>query len=163
MTKHLNSLGEMALELIKLEAGEFIALSEALERIAQKVEDTAKAEFGVYQPATGGFPAWPELADSTQDERVKAGYSADEPLLRSGETQASISHEVEGLEAVVGSTSDVMVFHEFGTSKMPARPVIGPAAFRNRDWIQRLAAAAVVAGFIGEDVIHQALGYDFKG
>jgi hypothetical protein len=38
-----------------------------------------------------------------------------------------------------------MVFHEFGTSKMPPRPVLGPAAFRNKLAIQRLVGEAALA------------------
>ena len=34
---------------------------------------------------------------------------------------------VEELEAEIGSDSQIMVYQEFGTSKMPPRPVMGPA------------------------------------
>lgn len=162
MTKHFNSLGEMAIELIEVAAAEYLALEHGLDAVLGKIRRDAQAEIGKYQGSVGPFPAWEPLADSTQDERVRLGFTADDPLLRTGELQESIEKERQGLEGVVGSKSDVMVFHEFGTSKMPPRPVLGPAAFKNREWIERLAAAAVVAGFVGGDAIHRSLGYDFK-
>lgn len=139
-----------------------VELHHSLEAVARRIETTAKGEFGHYQPAHGPFPEWPELADSTKDERVKAGFSENEPLLRTGELQDSISHEVQGLEAAIGSTDERMPYHEFGTSRIPARPVLGPAAFLNKDAIRKLVGAAAMAGLIGGDQVHAALGYDFK-
>lgn len=158
----MNSLAEMAMELVRLEAAEYLALEQGLEAILTRIQRTAKSEFGVYQAGVGSFPAWPELADATKDDRLQQGYSEDEPLLRSGALRDDIQKERHGLEGVVGSASEVMVFQEFGTKNMPARPVLGPAAVRNSEAMQKLAAAAVVAGFIGQDKIHEALGYDFE-
>jgi HK97 gp10 family phage protein len=131
----------------------------ALERVATKVEKTAKSEFGEYQDAVGPFPAWAELAESTKEDRERKGFPADEPLLRTGEVRDSIGHEVADLEAVIGSDSDILVFHEFGTAKMPPRPVLGPAVQVNEAAIVRELGGAVVAGLIGVDVIHESLGY----
>lgn len=161
MTRHFNSLGAFALHLVELEVGIAESLHLGLERVAKHIEKTAKAEFGVYQNEQGSFPAWPELADSTKDDRARLGYTENDPLLRSGELRDTIGHEVHGLEAVIGSTDEKMVFHEFGTSKMPARPVLGPAAFTSKSAIEKLVGAALVAGLIGKDQIHPALGYDF--
>lgn len=132
----------------------------ALERVARKVEKTAKAEIGVYQDGIGPFPKWPELAESTQAERGRLGFTPNDPLLRTGALRASISHEVHDLEAVIGSTSKIMAYQEFGTARIPPRPVIGPAAQRNKDAIIDLLGGAVVAGMIGADRIHASLGYD---
>jgi phage gpG-like protein len=132
----------------------------ALERVATKVERTAKAEFGEYQPAVGPFPAWAELAESTKEDRERKGFPADEPLLRTGEVRDSIGHEVADLDAVIGSDSDILVYHEFGTAKMSPRPVLGPALQMNEAAIVRELGGAVVAGLIGEDVVHGSLGYD---
>lgn len=159
--KSLGSLAEMATELVRLETAELVAMEAALEIAAVEVEKTAKSEFGVYQPAAGQFGAWPQLAESTQDERERLGFSPNDPLLRTGELQASISHETRGLEAEIGSTSEIAPYHELGTSKMPARPVLGPALVRNLDKIKELAASAIVAGFIGNEVIDR-LGYDHE-
>ncbi|HEX7854436.1 MAG TPA: HK97-gp10 family putative phage morphogenesis protein [Sphingobium sp.] len=132
----------------------------ALERVATKVEKTAKSEFGAYQPATGSFAAWEELAESTQEERARLGYTPDDPLLREGDLRDSISHEVADLVAVIGSTSEIAEHHEFGTSKMPPRPFLGPAVERNKKAIIKELGGAVVDGLIGDDRIHFSLGYD---
>jgi len=155
------SLLGMAEKLVLAEIAIHTAANAALERVAQKVEKTAKDEIGVYQDAIGPFDAWPELAQSTQDEREKLGFMPNDPLLRTGELRDSISHEVHDFEAVIGSTSEIMEYQEFGTSRgIPPRPVIGPAAERNHDVILKELGGAVVAGLIGGDPIHPSLGYD---
>jgi hypothetical protein len=162
VTKHLHSLGEMAAELAMRVPLIAVELHHGLEKIVERIEKTAKAEFGHYQPATGPFPQWPELADATQEERARLGFTENDPLLRTGARRDSIEHKVDGLEGLVGSTDEKMPFSEFGTATEPARPVLGPAAFRNRSAIEKLVGAAVVSGLIGRDQIHAALGYDFE-
>lgn len=160
--KRFDSFLGLAQELALRPAEIAVQLHRGLEAAAQRIENTAKGEFGTYQEAAGPFPGWPELADATKDDRVRKGYSENEPLLRSGELRDSIERQVEGLEAVIGSKDDRMAFHEFGTSRMPARPVLGPAAFHNKDVLQKLVGAAVVSGLVGQDKIHEALGYDME-
>lgn len=159
--KHFESLGEFALHLVETEVAIVEMLHVGLERVAARIEKTAKSEIGHYQDQTGPFPGWPQLADSTEDRKAALGYPADAPLYATGEMQASIGHEVHGLEAVIGSADEKLVWHEFGTAKMPARPVLGPAAFTNKKAIEMLVGAALVSGLIGQDKIHEALGYDF--
>ena len=171
MVRHMRDLGEMAAALALAGPEMALHLHHGLERVAKVIEATAKAEIGHYQDAVGPFPGWPELAESTKDDRVRKGYTENDPLLRSGELLESIGHQVDGLEAQVGSTSELMVFHEFGTQRMPARPVLGPAAFRNKETIHLLLGAAAVSGLLGPvgvagpvlpARIHADLGYDFK-
>lgn len=157
MTKHLNGFGELVVELIKLEAAEYLALETGLEAILRRIQRTARSEIGTYQSEAGPFPGWAPLAEATKEERVRLGYTEDDPLKRTGALEESIEKERKGLEGVVGSTADEMLFLEFGTSKMPPRPVLGPAAFRNKPWLIKLAAAAVVSGFVGRDLISSAL------
>lgn len=154
------SLLEFALHLASREVAIHTAANAALERVAKRIEATAKSEFGVYQAAVGPFDAWPELAESTQEERVRLGFTENDPLLRSGGLRNSISHRVADLEAEIGSDEDVMVYQEFGTEHIPPRPVLGPAAERNHDAILTELGGAVVAGIIGGDLIHPSLGYD---
>lgn len=154
------SLLDMVTELAAAEVAIHVNARRALERVAVKVEKTAKSEFGHYQPETGPFPAWAELAESTKDERARLGYSEDEPLLREGDLRDSIEHEVSELEAVIGTNSDIAEYHEFGTSKMPPRPFMGPALVRNHDAIIEELGGAVVRGLIGGNVIHNSLGYN---
>lgn len=167
MTVHFHSLGEMALHLATRPAEVAIELHHGLERIAKKIEAAAKAEVGVYQPSVGPFIGWEELAQDTKDDRVKQGYSENDPLLRSGQRRDDISHSVEGLTAMIGTpesaeTAQIAIYEEFGTEHEPPRPVLGPAAFRNKTAIQMLVGAAVVSGLIEGEFVHEALGYDMK-
>ena len=152
------SLGSFAAYLLERDVAVAVALEEGLKKAAEHVEKVAKDEFGEYQPAVGGFPAWAELADSTKAQRVALGYSENDPLLRSGELRDSIGHEVAGLEAVVGSTDDVMVYQELGTETIPPRPVLGPAAIRSEAVIQRMIGEAAVLGILGVSQLPAALG-----
>ena len=154
------SLIDMAVKVAEAEVAIHVEARKALERVAVKVENTAKAEFGEYQDAIGPFPEWTELADSTQAERGRLGFPENEPLLRTGELRDSISHEVHELTATIGSTSDIMVYQEFGTERIPPRPVLGPAAEANHETIVRELGGAVVKGLIEGAAIHRSLGYD---
>lgn len=165
--KQLNSLGAMAMELATRVPLIALELHHGLERVAAAIEKTAKSEIGSYQGAVGPFPAWPELADATKGDRVHRGFSENDPLFRTGQRRDDITHAVDGLEAQIGTpesapTAQIAIYEEFGTSREPARPVLGPAAFRSKATIEKLVGAALVAGLIGSDQIHEALGYDFK-
>ncbi len=115
--------------------------------VVKDIEKTAKEELGVYQPAVGPFEAWDSLAQSTMDQRVSAGYSADEPLLRSGELRDSIESEVVGLAAIVGTKSEIGFWQEMGTPKMPPRPFIGPAYVRKVDSLLDEVGLSIIHGF----------------
>lgn len=154
------SLLDAALHFASREVAIHAAANAALERVATKIEKTAKSEFGVYQPAVGGFDEWPELAESTQQERERLGFTPNDPLLRTGDLRDSIGHRVGDFEAEIGSDNEIMVFQEFGTERIPPRPVLGPAAERNHDAILAELGGAVVAGILGGDLIHPSLGYD---
>lgn len=155
-------MGSFAAHMIERELVTMLALHEGLELVATKIEETAKDEIGEYQPAVGPFPAWEPLAESTKADRVAQGYSADEPLLRSGEMRESIHHEVEALEAIIGSDSDIAFWQETGTATIPARPFLGPAAFHNIELMQKILGAATVVGLAGPSALPAGLGYDFK-
>ncbi|MBI6183464.1 hypothetical protein JEQ07_24095 [Serratia proteamaculans] len=158
--KELNGLFGAALHFAALEVAVHKKLHEGIEVVAQRIEDTAREEVGHYQDAIGPFPAWDPLAPATEDEKARLGYPLDAPLLRTGDMQGSFSHEVKGLEAVIGSTDDKLVYHEFGTAKMPPRPVLGPAVERNEKFIKRILGKAAVSGFVDGVHIHSSLGYD---
>ncbi|MFD2271416.1 hypothetical protein ACFS07_10450 [Undibacterium arcticum] len=69
-------------------------------------------------------------------------------MLRSGKLRASISHQIHGLEAVVGSDSDIMVYQELGTEHIPPRAVLGPAAIRNKELILKTLGKAAAEGLL---------------
>ncbi|WP_337021823.1 phage virion morphogenesis protein [Pantoea anthophila] len=115
--------------------------------IVKEIEETAKEEIGIYQPAYGPFDAWAPLAESTKADRVRRGYSEDEPLLRSGELRDSIESEVVGLAAIVGTKSEIGLWQEVGTSHIPPRPFIGPAYVRKIDPLIEAIEGAFSSGF----------------
>ena len=177
MTISVDGLENMARILIEREATMAVYLEAGLGRVLTRIEKTAKSEFGHYQREVGPFPAWEELTDYTKQERLDLGFTENDPLERTGELRDSISKEQHVLEGAVGSTDERMVFHEFGTVDMPMRPVLGPAAFRNKAAIIKLVGAAVVSGIIGPETVsaaqpdrmgpfqseevHDSLGYNF--
>jgi HK97 gp10 family phage protein len=120
----------------------------ALKNAALLIEREAKGEIGTYQPQVGPFPEWAPLAESTEASKKSKGYPAGAPLLASGQMRARISHEIDGLDAVIGSPDDIAVFHEFGTSKMPPRPIFGPAVYKNLEKLHFIIGTEVVAGII---------------
>ncbi len=76
------------------------ARHEGVERAAKLIEDKAKAVLGTYDYG------WPELADTTQEQRVQQGFTANEPELRSGKLRDSIGHVVDGTRASTGRSGD---------------------------------------------------------
>lgn len=157
------------MELSLLQAAEKIALAiatmhkvgeGALEQVARKVEKTAKASLGEYQDAIGPFPEWAELAQATKDDRARQGFPEDEPLLRTGELRKGYDHETRGMTTRIGSPSEIAEYHEFGTAKMPPRPVLGPAVEHNKDFIIKTIGHAVTKGIVDGGQVHSALGYD---
>lgn len=115
--------------------------------IVKEIKETAKEEIGVYQPAVGPFDAWAPLATSTKADRVRQGYTEDDPLLRSGELRNSIESEVVGLAAIVGTKSQIGFWQEIGTDRIPPRPFIGPAYVRKIDPLMKSIEHAISRGF----------------
>jgi len=115
--------------------------------IVKEIEEAAKEEIGVYQPAYGPFEAWAQLAESTKADRVRQGYTEDDPLLRSGELRDSIESEVIGLAAIVGTKSQIGFWQEVGTENIPPRPFIGPAYVRKIDPLIESIGLAISHGF----------------
>ena len=96
------------------------AMADALGAEADKLADAVRARLG-------GAP----------------GDAHDAPWLRSGALRDSIGAQSDGLAAEIGSTSDVALYQEQGTSRLPPRPVLAPAA---------AAAGEAIAQAIGEAV-----------
>lgn len=117
-----------------------------------------REQIGHYQPGVGNYSAWADLAESTEDEKARLGAPPDAPLLRFGDLAKSFRFSVEGEEVYAGSTDPIMEYHEFGTSKMPPRSVVGPAVMKNIETIKKLMGYAVVDAIVSG----QRMGYRFK-
>jgi HK97 gp10 family phage protein len=130
---------------------------EALEKAARVVEAEAKREIGHYQGEAGQFAPWAELADSTKADRVRQGYAENEPLLRDGTLRDSIGHVVRGNEAVIGSASEIAVYQELGTDKIPPRSFLGGALVRKSDQVAQILGEGVVKALVGPGVFQGRL------
>ncbi len=137
--------GEIALAQHEME-------NRALEKAAVLVETRAKEKIGEYQEQTGPFIAWPELADATKADRLRQGYTENDPGLRSGAMRDSIEHIVLDSEAQVGSNDDHLVYFELGTSKQPPRSVLGGAVVDEMEKIINIVGESATAALIGEGV-----------
>ena len=67
---------------------------------------------------------WADLMASTLREKQRRGSSS-KPLIDKGSLQNSFSFVANKRSLVVQSSSPILRFHESGTSKMKARPVLG--------------------------------------
>lgn len=163
--KDFDSPIRFAEHLLRLEAGRHVILGDALETSLVILEKDMVSQIGEYQDAVGPYPEWAPLADSTMEDKERGGYAPpDNPLLRDGDLRESFQHERNGLEGVVGSTDPKMEFHEFGTVKMPPRPVVGPALENEREKINHLLGRAVVNVVLGGklDQVSSYFGDDIK-
>ena len=88
-----------------------------LRAACRAVRIAAKGAIGTYRFG------WPALAPST----LKRKPNGDRPLLVTGEFRKSIRQEIRPYHGMVFSEDPRAAWFEFGTSKMPPRPVFGPA------------------------------------
>lgn len=138
-------LGEMTLKADT-------AAHDALTKAAKLVQKEAKAEVGHYQDEIGGFPAWAELADSTKEDRVRHGFTENDPGLRTGEMRDSIHTTVEAREATIGSDDDKLVYFELGTTKQPPRTVLAGGLIRKEDEVVKAIGGTFVGKLTGVGV-----------
>lgn len=147
-----------ASHLLAMEAKILLATEHALERAARVVEREAKSEIGEYQPEKGPFEAWQDLATSTVQGKLSAGFEIEKPLLRTGDMRDSVEHQVHVTgpgdgEAHVGSDSMIAVYQELGTQRIPPRSFLGGAAYTKELEVRDLLAGSVVAIIEGKRAI----------
>ena len=135
----LTGLPALSLALTELIAlAQARATEDAAEGVGQMVEDAIKAGYPVTRAGT------PDLAQSTQAERVRLGYTPNDPRLREGvgvganahpTERDAVTHSVErdgtDLTVLVGipegdPTAPGAIANEFGTLTIPARPIFKP-------------------------------------
>lgn len=129
----------------------------ALEHACQIVETEARRVIGTYD----ADPTWPELADSTKADRVRQGFSENEPLLRTGELRDSIVHTVVGNTGHVGSNDDKAVWQELGTVRIPPRSFLKSAVIREAPAIEHVIGRAIHA-HLSSGVFPSAAGVPFN-
>lgn len=105
--KAFKDLGEFA-HFLMLKAAEIEpAISESLRIVA---DDYYKAVYNTIGDPTKLRP----LADTTQVERQRRGFSANEPLLMTGDLRDSIEKEHGFMHSGVGTSNPKMLHHEYG-------------------------------------------------
>ncbi|AFS52918.1 phage virion morphogenesis protein [Leptospirillum ferriphilum] len=135
----MNSFADLAKRLSAMGEDRGPETKAFLETVGEAIEKEAKAEIGHYQRTdTGPFPEWAELAPSTKRDRVRKGFTENDPLLRTGELRDSITHEVRGVSVAIGSDLDIAVYQEMGTQHIPPRPFLRVAAWRIRKDLGKL-------------------------
>ena len=158
MTIEFTSFEGFAEHLVKVTLATHEAKLKAMEAATKIVQKQAKAEIGSYQDGLGNVPGWAELADSTKADRLRQGYSENDPGLRSGAMRDSIQRTVkEGdtsgdVAGFVGSDMDELVWFELGTSKQPPRSVLAMAATRKESDIHRMIGEAFYTALVGKQV-----------
>jgi len=159
MTRIL-SLVEFAAELERLGALD-ATNREIIEAGCKMIRFEARRVIGSYDAK----PTWPQLAESTQRNREKKGFPANEPLLRTGDLRDSIEYQViSDHEGNVGSNLDIAVYQELGTSKMPPRPFLSTSAKKMGPEIAKMAGRATAARIAGQgfgeiqELLHLAHG-----
>lgn len=143
--KTFQSFGALARTLERCVIKMEVELAGAMEASAVLVEAAAKAEIGHYQrDDMGPFKPWDELKKETKQGRVRQGWTANDPLLRSGEMRDSIEHTSSKKSFVVGSNSPLMVYQELGTSRgIPPRPVLSLALYRSTPAILKIIGKTI--------------------
>ena len=126
---NFRSLGALAvhsgLMAVTVEEATALGVGEAAKILLTKT----RSMFGHYHRGAGPFQGWPQLEDATKEERVRQGYTENEPLLRSGDLMRSYEMEHEGLTAGVGSAEEKALGQEIGVPghNVPARSTLGLA------------------------------------
>lgn len=142
----LSFIGHLAMFPVRLRDAQHTAMESA----ARLVQAEARREIGTYQREnTGPFEPWQELADSTKDDRVRQGFTENDPGLRTGEMRDSIDYRANHEQAVVGSNDEKMVWFELGTQHQPPRSVLGTAAVHTEHQVVELLGSAVCRAIVG--------------
>jgi hypothetical protein len=124
--RRFTSFGQMSRFLAERAVELPHAQKQGLEKAACLIEEEARAVVGHYQEAAGPFPAWDPLAESTQEERQRLGFTPNDPLLRTGSLRDSIDHKVEDDKALIGSADPRMKWLELGPPTWCPRKQLTP-------------------------------------
>ena len=83
----------------------------------------------------------------TEAALIVEGQAVSLAPVDTGNLKNSITHQVKGDEARIGTNTDYGPYLEFGTRKMPAQPYLRPAMDKNKNNIQK-----ILADMIGKDI-----------
>jgi hypothetical protein len=116
------------------------------EEMLQGIEEAAHIAVDEAATLPGHYQnGWPQLDQSTQDDRSAKGFTANDPLKRTGALAKSMKVEREGDSIHITTDSDGLLAAEWGTTKEPARPVVQTAITRKDKEMTDAAGQFVVA------------------
>lgn len=136
-----NTPRETARLLAEIDQAIPAAIHRTLTSAAERLQADARAMVGT-EPAI-----WPALATATIAQKQRLGFtghvSPTDPLLRTGQLRESITATADPDGITLASSDPVMTFHEHGTARMPARPVLAPTIAASIDEIGHALAGSV--------------------
>lgn len=160
--KEFDSFAGIAEEFVEQSVAHVELHEIILEKSALMIEKRAKNKIAHLQPDAEPFAAWEPLAESTIERKESVSTfalnSEGNPLLVTGEMRDSIEHLVMPGEAHIGSNSDIAVYQELGTDKIPPRSFLGGAAAESGHKIADMAGAETMLLFQGKDIKSLASG-----
>jgi phage gpG-like protein len=115
---------------------------QALEVASRIIQDEAKRVIGTYDYG------WPQLADSTQADRVRKGFTPNDPLLRTGDLRDSIERNWDEREAYIGTNLAYAKYQELGTSRIPPRSFLMGATLTKEKEIVEITHRHFVAALV---------------
>jgi HK97 gp10 family phage protein len=133
------SLLGMAAKLHAIEADMKLTTEQIVAQACAMIAEEARKVLGTYDLG------WVSLRPETIAHKMRG----DSPLLETGKLRGSIQWNASGNEGYVGTNDPVAQYHEFGTSKMPARPFLMGSAIAMEAKIHKMAAKAVMAALAG--------------
>jgi phage gpG-like protein len=118
------------------------ARHDILENVALSYENSAKLAIGTY--TYGWVPLKPET--------IARKASGDTPEYETGTLMNSIKHNIDPManltgDAYVGSDLEYFKYQEYGTSRIPARPILGGAIMQEEKNIPGMVHEALARLF----------------
>lgn len=141
MDRQFRSLGDLARHFRAVAAALPAAEERMLGLAGAAVQRIARDKLGKYQPG------WAPLAASTLADKQRHGFPVPSPELRTGAMGDSLSVTVAPPQVIVWSADPVYHWQEFGTSRMPARPSLGPAMIEAQPEIDAVAVGLIAETF----------------
>lgn len=137
-------------------------LEKGMAFMGEALEKSAKSKIGYLQPGAGEFEAWEPLAESTIADKERQGYLFKDdgnPLYRTGELMESISFifHIATQTLFLGSTSEIMIFQEFGTVHIPPRSVLGLTMYKAIHFIALALRYLIIDWFILKPLVKTRL------
>lgn len=137
LTIDVQGADEVGYELLRF-AERVADVSPVMEEIATQEREAAAKRFDEHGPG------WAPLAESTLAAKASAGYPPD-ILVATGELRDSLSKlggahfEIVTPDSLTMGTSDEIAgFHQDGTSRMPARPLVEQDEVRRVDLVKQI-------------------------